>query len=98
MAGASERRVGLSWGHGKMIGGEDYLLQVAVPDALFHVSMAYAILRHNGVDIGKGDFASNQLDRRLSGYCAAHRPQRRTTRNGINPSTTLTSANTNSAL
>ncbi len=55
-AGASERRVSLSWGHGKMIGGEDYLLQVAVPDAHFHVSMAYAILRHNGVDIGKRDF------------------------------------------
>ena len=39
-----------------MIGGEDYLLQVAVPDVYFHVSMAYAILRHNGVDIGKMDF------------------------------------------
>ncbi len=55
-AGAGERRVSLSWGHGKMIGGEDYLLQVAVPDAHFHVCMAYAILRHNGVDIGKRDF------------------------------------------
>src|SRR5580704_11325623 len=55
-AGASERRVSLSWGHGKMIGGEDYLLQVAVPDAHFHVSMAYAILRHNGVAIRKRDF------------------------------------------
>jgi len=39
-----------------MIGGEDYLLQVVVPDVYFHVSMAYAILRHNGADIGKGDF------------------------------------------
>ena len=55
-AGASERRVSLSWGHGKMIGGEDYLLQVVVQDVYFHVSMAYAILRHNGVDIGKRDF------------------------------------------
>src|ERR1700751_1488445 len=52
-AGASERRVSLSWGHGKMIGGEDYLLQVVVQDVYFHVSMAYAILRHNSVDIGK---------------------------------------------
>ena len=50
------RRVSLSWGHGKMIGGEDYLLQVVVQDVYFHVSMAYAILRHNGVDIGKRDF------------------------------------------
>jgi uncharacterized protein len=55
-ADASERRVSLSWGHGKMIGGEDYLLQAVVPDVYFHVSMAYAILRHNGVDIGKMDF------------------------------------------
>ena len=55
-AGASERRINLSWGHGKMISGEDYLLQVSVPDVYFHVSMAYAILRHNGVDVGKMDF------------------------------------------
>jgi hypothetical protein len=55
-AGASERRISLSWGHRKMISGEDYLLQVSVPDVYFHVSMAYAILRHNGVDIGKRDF------------------------------------------
>ena len=55
-----------------MIGGEDYLLQVAVPDVYFHVSMAYAILRHNGVDIGKNGLSRyNQLDRRLSGYCGA---------------------------
>jgi hypothetical protein len=39
-----------------MIGGADYLLQVVVQDVYFHVSMAYAILRHNGVDIGKRDF------------------------------------------
>ena len=55
-AGSAERRVSLSWGQGKMIGGADYLLQVVVQDVYFHVSMAYAILRHNGVDIGKRDF------------------------------------------
>ena len=40
----------------RMIGGEDFLLQVVVHDVYFHVSMAYAILRHNGVDIGKMAF------------------------------------------
>jgi uncharacterized protein len=55
-AGASDRKVRLSWGQGKLLGGEHYLLQVAVPDILFHLSMAYAILRHNGIDIGKMDF------------------------------------------
>ena len=39
-----------------MIGGEDYLLQIVIPNAYFHLAMAYAILRHNGVDIGKQDF------------------------------------------
>lgn len=55
-AGAAERKVKLSWAPGKVIGGEDYLLQVAVPNAFFHIAMAYAILRHNGVDVGKQDF------------------------------------------
>src|SRR5215467_6385827 len=48
-AGASGRKVKLSWAPaGTVIGGEDYLLQVAVPNAYFHMAMAYAILRHNG--------------------------------------------------
>ena len=29
---------------------------MALPNFYFHVSTAYAILRHNGVDIGKRDF------------------------------------------
>jgi hypothetical protein len=55
-AGASERKVKLSWAPGKVISGKDYLLQVTIPNAFFHIAMAYAILRHNGVDVGKMDF------------------------------------------
>jgi hypothetical protein len=55
-AGAATRKIKLSWAPGKVIGGEDYLLQVAVPNIYFHIAMAYAILRHNGVDVGKMDF------------------------------------------
>ena len=55
-AGASERKVSLSWAPGKVLGGEDYLLQMTIPNVYFHIVMAYAILRHNGVDIGKMDF------------------------------------------
>src|SRR5882757_3637480 len=55
-AGASECKVKLSWAPGKVIGGEDYLLQMAIPNIFFHIAMAYAILRHNGVDVGKMDF------------------------------------------
>ena len=55
-AGASERKVKLSWAPGKVIGGEDYLLQITIPNTFFHIATAYAILRHNGVDVGKMDF------------------------------------------
>lgn len=54
---ASEQKVHMSWAPpGKILVGQDYLLQMAIPNAYFHLSMAYAILRHNGVDIGKMDF------------------------------------------
>src|SRR5689334_3122238 len=55
-AAASERKVRLSWAPGKVIGGKDYLLQMTIPNTYFHIAMAYAILRHNGVDVGKQDF------------------------------------------
>jgi len=55
-AGASERKVKLSWAPGKVIGGEDYLLQMTIPNTFFHIATAYAILRHNGVDVRKMDF------------------------------------------
>jgi hypothetical protein len=56
-AGASERKVSMSWAPaGKVLGGEDYLLQMTIPNVFFHVAMAYAVLRHNGVEVGKMDF------------------------------------------
>lgn len=36
--------------------GEDYLKHWALPNLFFHVTTAYAILRHNGVEIGKADY------------------------------------------
>ncbi|HEX4261563.1 MAG TPA: DUF1993 domain-containing protein [Acetobacteraceae bacterium] len=36
--------------------GKSYLLHFALPNLYFHVTAAYAILRHNGVVIGKRDF------------------------------------------
>jgi hypothetical protein len=36
--------------------GEQYLLTWIIPNFYFHVSTAYNILRHNGVEIGKSDF------------------------------------------
>ena len=39
--------------------GIQYLLGHAVPNFYFHVTTAYNILRHNGVEIGKRDFLGN---------------------------------------
>jgi hypothetical protein len=36
--------------------GEQYLKHFALPNFFFHVTTAYALLRHNGVDLGKADF------------------------------------------
>lgn len=55
-AGAAARRVTFSWAPGKTMAGDDYLVQMAIPNTYFHLTMAYAILRHNGVDVGKRDF------------------------------------------
>jgi uncharacterized protein len=36
--------------------GEAYLNHYALPNFYFHVTTAYGLLRHNGVELGKGDF------------------------------------------
>jgi hypothetical protein len=35
---------------------EDYITKFVLPNFYFHVAATYAILRMNGVDVGKGDF------------------------------------------
>ncbi|MEK6608804.1 MAG: DUF1993 domain-containing protein [Myxococcota bacterium] len=41
---------------GKVMSGADYFLEHGVPNFFFHLTHAYAILRHNGVDVGKRDY------------------------------------------
>ena len=36
--------------------GQKYLLNFVLPNVYFHVTTAYAILRHNGLDVGKRDY------------------------------------------
>jgi hypothetical protein len=36
--------------------GQDYVTKFALPNFYFHATMAYALLRKNGVELGKGDF------------------------------------------
>lgn len=40
--------------------GQSYLLSFVIPNFYFHMSMAYAILRHNGLEIGKRDFVGSR--------------------------------------
>ncbi len=55
-AGAESKLVPLPFMPGKGILGADYVHELSLPNFYFHVSMAYAILRHNGVNLGKTDF------------------------------------------
>jgi hypothetical protein len=40
----------------KKLSGQAYLSNYGLPQFFFHVTTAYAILRHNGLSIGKRDF------------------------------------------
>jgi len=44
-----------SW-EGKVMSGADYFLEHGLPNFFFHLTHAYAILRHNGVPLGKRDY------------------------------------------
>ena len=55
--GSEEREVVLKFPNGEMkFTGLAYLMGFVIPNFLFHVTTAYAILRHNGVPLGKMDF------------------------------------------
>jgi hypothetical protein len=55
-AGSDDRKVAPAWLAGSWLRGDDYMTHVALPNFFFHATMAYAILRHNGVELGKMDF------------------------------------------
>ncbi len=40
----------------KRFTGQSYLLNYGLPHFFFHVTTAYSILRHNGVEVGKKDY------------------------------------------
>ena len=55
-AEASNRHISQPRWEGKYLTGYEFAIQHAVPNLYFHVTTAYAILRHNGVDLGKKDY------------------------------------------
>jgi hypothetical protein len=55
--GGEERTIEVKFGPEAMtFRGDEYLLGFALPNFYFHVTAAYAILRANGVSVGKRDF------------------------------------------
>ncbi len=55
-ANSAEIKVTTPRWEGKYLSGTEYLLQHGIPNLYFHVTTAYSIIRHNGVDIGKKDY------------------------------------------
>jgi hypothetical protein len=54
---SASRRIKIKVGGQEMeFSGKDYLLTFALPNVFFHVTTAYDILRHVGVDLGKRDY------------------------------------------
>lgn len=54
--GAATQVINNKWWGGKTLCGFDFIIQHCMPNVYFHVTTAYAILRHNGVSIGKDDY------------------------------------------
>jgi hypothetical protein len=55
-AGCESRKIALPLFEGKVLEADEYVNAMLVPNFYFHVTTAYAILRHNGVDVGKTDY------------------------------------------
>lgn len=58
-AGTEQREIVLRPGTArerKFAGGEAYLLGYGLPQFFFHLTTSYALLRHNGVELGKPDY------------------------------------------
>lgn len=54
--GAATRSITQPRWEGKVMTGADYFLEHALPNFFFHLTHVYALLRHNGVTLGKRDY------------------------------------------
>ncbi len=55
--GSEERDITIMLGgNPRTFKGENYLVSLVIPNFFFHTTTAYAILRHNGVELGKRDY------------------------------------------
>jgi hypothetical protein len=61
--GAATRTVTTPRWKGEWMTGADYFIEHAIPNFYFHLTTAYALLRHNGVSVGKRDYLGTQSKR-----------------------------------
>jgi hypothetical protein len=61
--GAATRVVSQPRWKGEWMTGADYFIEHTIPNFFFHLTTSYAILRHNGVGIGKRDYLGVQSKR-----------------------------------
>jgi uncharacterized protein len=54
--GAETKHITQPRWEGKYLTGKEYVIHHVLPNIYFHVTTAYAILRHNGVEVGKKDY------------------------------------------
>jgi hypothetical protein len=54
--GSEDKHISQPRWEGKYLLGSEYVNQHALPNLYFHVTTAYSILRHNGVEVGKKDY------------------------------------------
>lgn len=52
----ADKQIKFPWNPSVYLTGRDYVAQYALPNFYFHLTTAYAILRHNGLDVGKSDY------------------------------------------
>jgi uncharacterized protein len=55
-AAAANQKITQPRWEGKYLTGTEFAIQHAIPNIYFHVTTAYAILRHCGVEVGKKDY------------------------------------------
>lgn len=58
-AKSEEQKVPIYFMPGKYLLGFEYVTEMALPNFYFHLTTAYSILRHYGLEIGKADFIGN---------------------------------------
>ncbi|AOP33901.1 hypothetical protein A0128_08650 [Leptospira tipperaryensis] len=53
---SEDRKISQPRWEGKYLTGKEFAIQHAIPNFYFHITTAYSILRHNGVEIGKKNY------------------------------------------